>query len=180
MAMKPIYLPLAALALLAACDDTRHASSDDKGTDVRVQGADGKAVIEADSNSGRVSVDIGGLKGSVDLPRVALDAADFDMDGVKLYPGSKITGMDVKAGPDGDDDGSVTVRFTAPAAPGAVSDHFLTAFRKEEGTTVSVNAGGLSGKDEDGKPFTIELKPDGAGTTGVIRLGQGAAAQAAP
>ena len=50
-----------------------------------------------DGGSGQVKIDVPGFEANIKLPKVQLDAANFDIGGVKLYPGSKVTSMNIDA-----------------------------------------------------------------------------------
>ncbi|MDZ7893933.1 MAG: hypothetical protein U5M50_02565 [Sphingobium sp.] len=164
--MKRVFplalVTLAGATLLASC------GKDDgpgEGTQITIANASGN-VVAAAGKDGAVSVNVPGLQMKVDLPKIKLDADNFDMDGVKLYPGSKVTAIDVRADDDaaGKDDGGVAIAFDAPGDPAKVQDYFLKAF-KDKGLEARADGSGVSGKDEDGKPFTITLTTSGAGQT---------------
>ena len=117
-----IMIPFAALAL-TACG----ASADDgkTGTDISIDATtDEGEVVKAssDGKTGEVEINAPGFKASIAMPKVNLDSENFDMDGAKLYPGSKILSMKVDnvmraAGTKGDGGGTVRIRFDSPAAP---------------------------------------------------------------
>lgn len=159
--MRPsLVLPLAAaVALLSACN------KGDEGTSIALTTENGSGSMTQD---GKVKIDTPVFQGSFKLPKMQLDASNFDMDGVHLYPGSKIRGMDVDAAKG---DGRVVVRFDAPAAPTTVRDWMAAEFKKAGKDQVEVTANGLKGKDEDGKGFTIDLAPSGSGASGTIHIG---------
>ncbi|CAN5465175.1 hypothetical protein BH09PSE4_BH09PSE4_20550 [soil metagenome] len=155
---RAALLPIALLLPLAACDSSPGTSisikSDDKG---------GNTIAGMDGATGQVSIDTPGFKGNFTLPKIHLDAGDFDMNGVHLYPGSKISGMNVDAhdSPGKDkDSGVATVKFESPANPETVRAWFEEKLGKadfklhREGT-------GLIGKTDEDKPFRLDLAPAG-------------------
>jgi hypothetical protein len=175
--LLPLLLPLA----LAACgrhekaEEPVDAPGRDVGT-VNVTTADGRAVVKADTASGRVALDIPGFKGEITLPPMAMEGGSMDIGGVELFPGTKVEGVDVRAGRAGEDD-VVTMRFSAPAAAAAVRAYFLAAF-KEQGIAVTTGPDGtIAGTGKDGDPFTLAIADRGgtasAGTL-VIRNKDGA------
>src|SRR3546814_17563497 len=85
---------LTAVAPLAACG-----SNGDSGTTITINStdSDGNVVARADGASGKVSIDLPGFSGELKLPKIHLDAEDFDLNGVQLYPGSQIVNMAVDA-----------------------------------------------------------------------------------
>src|SRR3546814_8281690 len=85
---------LTAVAPLAACG-----LNGDTGTTITINStdSDGNVVARADGASGKVSIDLPGFSGELKLPKIHLDAEDFDLNGVHLYPGSQIANMAVDA-----------------------------------------------------------------------------------
>ncbi|URD61274.1 hypothetical protein M8312_01805 [Sphingomonas sp. KRR8] len=125
---------------------------------------DEKVNIQGDGN-GSVSFDLPFAKGQVKLPSGMMHNANFDIDGVKLMPGSKVTGFNVDAG--GDKDATVNMKFTAPGNPGEVQKYFLDQFAAK-GVTARADGSGLAGTGKDGEQFTIGLAPGDGGTAGTI------------
>lgn len=167
--MSNRILLLAALLPLAACGS-------DKGTTVSINasGADGNVSFGTDAN-GHVAIDSPVFKGKITLPKLQLDADNFDMNGVHLYPGSTISGMNVDAregaGDVKGDDAHVRVQFASPAAPATVRDWFKGKL-DAAGFTVSADGAGLSGTTDEDKPFKLDLTPGGSDKTkGVITIG---------
>lgn len=157
-----------ALVPLAACDTAK------SGTSISINTADDDGNIVAGINgNGEAAIDTPFFKGKITLPKVKLDATNFDMNGVHLYPGSTISGMNISARntPGAKDEGHVRVAFTSPAAPEAVRNWFkgkLTA----AGFTVTAEGNGLTGKTNEGEPFALDLVPVGNDTAkGVITIG---------
>lgn len=162
--MRSIYLlPLMALAL-TACGT---ADDDGKpGTDIAIdiKTDEGKPVqASADGKTGAVAVNIPGFKAEIALPKIKLGADDFDINGVKLYPGSSVLAMAIAQEPGNADITNVKLSFDAPAAPDVVKRWFVEKFGEKSGMTVTSTATGLTGTTDDGDPFTLELKPGEAG-----------------
>ncbi len=155
---------VAAIALsLVACSKT-----DGEGTTVSINGGNGTALIDGDS--GEVKVDTPLFKGAIKLPKITMTADNFDLNGVHLYPGSKIGSVNVDAGKDGGEgsDGVVRVRFDSPASAEKVREWFRSEFEKA-GTSVTVNGNSLSGQAEDER-FRIDLQPAGERVNGVVTI----------
>lgn len=143
-----------AAAPLAGCGDKTGTSFTLNASD-----NDGNATVSADGKTGQVALDVPGFSGKIDLPKVQLDANDFDMNGVHLYPGSKVTTMNIDAK---NHQGAVHVGFDSPADPNVVRNWFqqkLTAV----GYTLHADGNGLTGTTDDKKPFSLQLTPDGNG-----------------
>src|SRR5438067_5551685 len=89
--------------------------------------ADENVTISADEG-GNVAFNLPFVKGQVKVPSGFMHKGDFDIDGVKLLPGSQVTGFSVLA----QDKGStVDMAFTAPAAPHGVRSYFVDQFRTQ-------------------------------------------------
>jgi hypothetical protein len=168
-----VRLFAAALVLavpLAACDD----SGDGASITLNASGADGNMVAGVDK-SGQLSVDVPGFSGKLKLPKMKLDADDVDLNGVKLFPGSTVSSMNIDAkdgGKDGEDSGKVRFSFDSPASPKAVQDWFLQRLNKDAGFKVKVDGSGLTGTTEDNESFRLELSPSGADhAAGTITIG---------
>ena len=151
--MSRLLLACAMLALpLAACNRS-------EGTPVAINASDEDGnVVAGVSESGEVQLNVPGFSGKFKMPKIHLDADDFDMNGVHLFPGSKITTMNVDA--NGDDNGRVRVGFESPADANGVRDWFqgkLTA----AGFTLKTQGDALVGTTDENKPFRLEMTPDG-------------------
>lgn len=147
---------LTPLLLLAACD-----------ADVRTPAAGDETVqMKADAD-GRVAFDFPFAKGEIKLPTGVMSNADFDIDGVKMMPGAKLTGFNLDAG--GDRPNKVNLTFTAPARPEAVKTYFLDQFRAK-GLEATASANMLQGKTRDGETFQMRFAPQGSGTNGTILI----------
>lgn len=117
-----------------------------------------------DRDKGQLEVALPGGRISLDVPKDSFKFNDFDIDGTKLYPGSTVDSVSVKAREDGtgkDDDPTVRIRFTAPAAPDQVRAWFLS---ETAAKTRPLKAAGdaLVGATEEGKAYRITLTPAGA------------------
>ena len=160
---------LAATGVLGGCDR----ASD--GTSVTINAADGNTVGAVDGRSGEVKLALPGFTGNFQLPKLKLDADNFDLNGVHLFPGSTIEAVNLAAGDTGskgrDDDGRLQVRFTSPADAATVRGWFQQRLAKA-GFTLHVDGQGLSGTTDENKPFRMELKDSGARRAeGTIVLG---------
>lgn len=161
--LPALVLPI---ALLAACGG----KGDDKpGTDISIKDDDGTVVAASSGKDGKMQINLPGISANIDLPKINLNAENFDIDGVELYPGSTIRSFNVDTGK-GKGSDRVAIAFTSPAAPASVRDYFVNAM-KEKGLSVTASGNSISGTQEDGDPFEIALKP-GAGnsTQGAITL----------
>lgn len=149
-----LILP-AALLLLTACDvETKNPTE-----------AGNRVSLNADA-SGRVAFDFPFAQGEIKLPAAMMENSQFDIDGVKLIPGGKITGFRVDS-----DNGpaKVDLTFSAPAAPQEVRANFLQQFR-EKGVNAAAAGETIAGTAEDGTAFVMRFAPQGSGTTGSIVL----------
>ena len=107
--------------------------------------------------SGNINFDVPFVKGQVKVPAAMLHNGDFDIDGVKLMPGSKVTGFSVFAQDKGT---KVDMAFTATAPPDQVRSYFLDQFNAK-GVEAALSGDAVSGKSKDGDPFVIHVSPSG-------------------
>lgn len=153
-----LFLPLALSFALAACDGG-------SGTSISInsKGEDGNSSISTDAN-GQMEIRAPGFTGSIRLPKIHIDAEDFEVNGVKLYPGSTIDDFRADAQDRGGDDdkGRVLIAFRSPAKPVTVRDWFRDNMTKQ-GFKVETRGNGLTGTTDDGQPFTVQLDADGDG-----------------
>lgn len=153
----------ALLALpLVACDRSG------EGTSVSINADGGNVLGAIDAKSGQMKIDVPGFSGRIKLPKIQLDADNFDLNGVHLYPGSTIEKVDVAAGED--ETGGLRVRFTSPAPADQVRGWFQERLGKA-GFTLKRDGAGLTGTTEDRQPFRLDLASDGARAKGTITVG---------
>jgi hypothetical protein len=148
-------LLLLAIPLLAGCNV--HSKSPASG--------DENVSIKADE-SGNIAFNLPIVQGQVKVPSMMMHNGNIDIDGVKLMPGSSVTGFSVLAG---DKRANVTMAFDAPAAPDQVRAYFLDQFRKQ-GAQVSLAGDAVTGKSKEGNPFTITVTPGDKGSQGKIEI----------
>ena len=173
--MPRTFLLLAAPALaLSACDRSADDRSGNRGTTVTLDADNGSVRGSADGGTGAVKLDLPGFKGEFKLPKVKLNADDFDLNGVHLYPGSTIETVDVRGDGDGGKDGGggkVRVAFSSPAGAATVRDWFARRL-KDAGFTLHQDGDALVGTDDENKPFRMDLTADGANRAkGTIAVG---------
>lgn len=147
-------LLLMPVALLAACDVHSKNPAD----------ADENVSIQAD-DSGHVAFNLPFAQGQVKVPAAMMHDGNFDIDGVKLMPGSSVTGFSVFAGEG--KTSTVNMSFKAPSTPDAVRSYFLDQFRKQ-GVEAALAGDAVAGTSKDGNPFTIEVGPAANGSQGKI------------
>lgn len=121
--------------------------------------------INADS-SGHIGFNLPFAQGQVKVPAGWMHNGNFDIDGVKLMPGSSVTGFNLDAH---DKRSTVELSFTAPASPDEVRSYFVDQFRKQ-GMEAALAGDTVSGKTKDGSPFTIEVSPAANGSQGKIAV----------
>ena len=155
-------LPLAAAALaLAACGE-----NDGNSTSISFSGNSSEGAVSGGiDSSGNLKIDTNGFKADLKLPKFSVDANDFEMNGVHLYPGSTISSINVNGDDAHKDTGRVRVAFTSPATAATVRDWLQQRLTKA-GFTLSADGAGLTGKTDDGKPFALKLTDQGANKSG--------------
>jgi hypothetical protein len=127
--------------------------------------ADGNVTIHADE-SGHVVFNLPIAEGQVKVPAGMMHNGNIDIDGVKLMPGSSVTGFNLDAGHAGAD---IDMSFAAPAPPDQVRSYYMDQFHKQ-GVEAAVNGDAVSGKSKDGNPLTITVTPAASGSQGRIEV----------
>lgn len=160
------------MMLLAACGSEEKKSGE--ATEVSINAGDehGGVQIKTGKDGGNIKIGGDGAAIDIDIPDfVDLDIeSDFDIDGVKLYPGSKVTKVDVDANDkNGADKAVIKLGFTSPAAPTKAADWMAGEFAKK-GVKVTRTGDTLAGKDKDGADFRINFVPDGATAKGEVMI----------
>ena len=134
-----------------------------------------KAEERAAAELGNAAAELGNAAGELgnvamnfdlDLPTELLSNGKFEISGVPMIPGGKITNVKVSAGQSAP---TVNLAFTAPTSPEQVKNYFVEQFRAQ-GVTASMAADVLTGTTKEGQPFTMRFAPEGSGTSGTIEL----------
>ena len=141
------------LPMLAACNV--HSKNPVNGDD--------NVSIHADE-SGHIAFNLPIAEGQLKVPAAMMHGGEVDIDGVKLMPGSSITGFNLDAHDKG---ATVDMNFTAPAAPDAVRSYYVDQFRKQ-GAEAAVAGDAVTGTSKDGSPFAIHVSPAPNGSQGKI------------
>lgn len=175
--MRKVMMMLAApMFLLAGCE--LKIGKDDKAKDGAEEAsvsisADGNVAVSANDGADGIALNVPGFEGRVKIPGMKLGGDDMDINGMKPFPGSTFSSINV-TDPKGPANGRVAMRFTAPAAPGKVAEHFAAQARDNGFTGIAVaNRAGtmtLTAKNDTGDPVTITLAPGPDGTAGTIRI----------
>jgi len=154
--MNRFALMLLPLPLLGACHvDTKNPANGDE-----------NVMIKAD-DKGKVAFDLPFAKGEVKLPEGMMRNGDVDIDGVKLMPGSKVTGFSVMAGEG--KESNINIGFSAPKPPAEVSSYFVGEFARQ-GAQTQVSGNSVVATMKDGDHVMINVDPDGAGSKGMIGI----------
>lgn len=161
------------MMLLAACGP----GEEKERTEVSINAGDEKGGVQIRAGKDGSRIKIGGDGVGIDLKIpdfVDLDVeGDFDIDGVKLYPGSKVTTVNVDATDrNGADKATVELGFTSPAAPRVAADWMAGEFAKK-GIDVTRSGDTLAGTAKDGDNFRIDFGPDGANSKGKVLISKG-------
>jgi hypothetical protein len=138
---------------LAACNV--HAKSPAKDDD--------NVTISADE-SGNIAFNLPIAEGKVKVPTGFMRNGNFDIDGVKLMPGSSVIGFSLDAHNHG---ATVNMSFKSPASPDEVRSYYVDQFKKQ-GVEAALAGEAVTGKSKDGSPFTIQVSPAPDGSQGKI------------
>jgi hypothetical protein len=157
-------IPLLALAACHGKVDIGDADGNDSDGNVHI------AMGDAAGGNGSVSIDTPGFKANVSLPAIDI-GSHADLDGIKLAPGTKVSGMNVDAKDnDGDgDSGTVEMHFTNPQAPGPVLDHYAKSAADAGYGQINRTTNSLTARKDD-KSFAIQIDADGNGSRGTITM----------
>lgn len=166
-------LTVVPLLLLGACE--MKVGKDDGAKDsasVKVD-ANGNVAIAANDGADGVSVSVPGFEGKVKIPGMELGGDHMDIDGMKLYPGSKLSGINV-TDQSGAGTGVVEMRFTSAATPDKIAAYYAAAAPENDFTDVKVaEAKGVStvtARKSDGDRLTITINPAASGSAGTILI----------
>ena len=154
--MKASALLLLAAPLVAGCDIDPKSPAE----------GETKVAIDGDS-SGKVAFDLPFAKGELKLPEGMMNGGEVDIDGVRLAPGSKVTGFSVRA--DEGRDPMVTIGFSAPQPPAEVRSYFASEFARA-GASAATDGSRVTARTRDGDDVAIAVAPEGAGSKGVINI----------
>ncbi len=152
--IRPFFLAAIGLTgalALSACDRSN------EGASVSINADGGNVLGAINGETGEMKIDVPGFQGTVKLPKIKIDTGNFDLNGVRLYPGSSIKTLNIV----GDDKaGGLRVAFASPATPAIVRDWFAQRLGKV-GYKVHPEGANLIGTTDENKPFRLELAPDG-------------------
>jgi hypothetical protein len=143
------------LPLLAGCDV--HSKNPAQGDD--------NVSIRAD-DSGQIEFNLPIVEGKVKVPAGMMHNGNIDIDGVKLMPGSSVTGFSMFAGDKG---ATVNMAFKASASPDEVRSYYLEQFKKQ-GADAALSGDAVQGTSKDGSPFAIHVSPAPGGSQGKIEI----------
>jgi hypothetical protein len=146
---------LLALPLLAGCNV--HSKNPANGDD--------NVSIRADEN-GNIAFNLPIAQGQLKIPSGFMHNGNVDIDGVKLPPGSSVSGFNMDAHDHG---ATVNMNFTTPRSPDEVRSYFVDQFKKQ-GVDAAVAGDAVTGKSKDGSPFAIQVSPATSGSLGKIAI----------
>ncbi len=172
-----VFALLAAPLALSACnghDDGKASkisvSIDSDGSTTAA--SKGGVTIDSDTDKGKFQLSLpGGIDANISVPGGMTSGAHFDIDGVGLYPGAKVSTVNVNASHKGDGKSAVVkIGFAAAADPAAVADWYQTKFADKK-VTVTRDGETLTGKTEDRNDFTLAMTPGAkSGTAGLLTI----------
>ncbi|SNS12279.1 hypothetical protein SAMN06295912_101446 [Sphingomonas laterariae] len=160
---RPLILLALPLLALAACE-----MKVGKGDEAAETGANASVPAE----KGHVSLEIPGFTGKLDIPAFDPGDDDMDIDGIRLYPGSRVSSVDIKAGK-GDKD-TVRLGYSSPDAPDKLQAYYEAA-AKEKGFTVAPAVKQGSGTllhltSAKGKSIEISIEQQATGSQGALTI----------
>src|SRR5690349_13585377 len=144
---------LVLLPLLAGCNFHSKNPAED----------DDNVSIHADQ-SGQIAFNLPIAEGKLKIPGNFMHEGDVDIDGVKMMPGSSLTGFNLDSH---NDVSNVEMSFTSTASPDEVRSYYVDQFKKQ-GVEAAIAGDAVTGKSKDGGPFTIQVSPAQTGSAGKI------------
>jgi hypothetical protein len=155
--------------MLAACE--MKVGKDDKAKDAEESAvtvsAGGNVSVTPGEQKG-LSVSVPGFSAKLDIPGIKIGSDHMDIDGMKLYPGTEVKGVNV-VGKDGPG-GKVMMGFSAPAAPAEVARYYADAARANGFSDVAMKDTTVTATKSDGDKMTISVSPSGTGSAGEILI----------
>jgi len=166
------------LLLLTACELKVDTDKDgNEGASVEI-GENGNVAISAKEGGEGLSLSVPGFEGKVKIPGMELGGENMDIDGMKLYPGTKLSGINV-TDQSGKGNGKVEMRFASPASPDKVAAYYAAAARDAGFSDIAVKKGPdgatLTATKGDRDRIAITATPAPAGSTGRILIHDGPA-----
>lgn len=161
--MRTPALPLLIATALALTGCNR---SNDDAPSITINADGGNVLGAIDGRTGEMKIDMPGFRGAVTLPKIKIDAGNFDLNGVRLYPGSTIETISVVGGArQGDTEkraatDGLRLVFASPATTDTVRRWFAERLTKV-GYVVGTDGAGLVGTTDENQPFRLDLAPDG-------------------
>lgn len=153
------------VALVAACD---RKSDDTAAVEIR-SGNGSTQITAAPGKESRLKIDTPGIKADISVPFLGMMTEKMEIGGVKLYPGSKIAGVNINADDD-KNDGHFTLRFQAPAGQTKVADWFRQQFAENQ-FKMTLQGSRFTGTSDEGDPVSLDLRDGANGVTeGEIRI----------
>lgn len=154
---------------LAACDGSG------TGTSIKINAKsdeNGSSTTVSTDGNGQAAIKVPGFEGSIRLPQIHVNAGNFDLNGVKLYPNSQIRELNVDArSGGGEDKGSVHLAFESPAPLATVQGWFRDKMTAR-GFRLETDGTGLKGTTNEGEPFRLALAAEGdRKTRGKLEVG---------
>lgn len=116
--------------------------------------------------AGQIAFNLPIAEGKLKVPAGMMHNGDFDIDGVKLMPGSSMSGFNLDSR---GDTTTVEMSFRAPASPDEVRSYYVDQFKKQ-GVEAALAGDAVIGKSKDASPFVIRVSPAPNGSQGTIEV----------
>ena len=155
-------LPLA----LVACDRDEKAPAP-SGDNVSVA-VDGDTVADVSTSGNRMEIDIPGLGANLRIPKLSIGGS-MDLDGVKLYPGSEVTGMNIRHS-EGDAKGGVKMDVHSGGTPDEVAAYYRNAAADAGYVVEPGSSPRFTASKSGGRTIAFAFDPADGGTHGVIAI----------
>ena len=169
--LRPAILLAGTALLLAGCSVHTHDNGQDSSASISI-GNGG----ENGSGNRSMSITAPGFSAKMDLPNIDLGTGTMQIEDMKIFPGTKIRGVNIVGGADesadesGDGKGQVEMGFTAPGGVDQVIAWYRNQAQKTGWTIVTPTAGNqfeaTKSREHGPARFALRIAPTATGSDG--------------
>jgi hypothetical protein len=171
--IRSLFALATTAALATACSVRTHDKAGNETASISFGDGNAMTIDAGDGNSAdkTVAINVPGFSAKVAVPGLAIGGKNADIDGIALYPGTRMNGVNIDAGNNdgtgGESQGRVDMAFTAPASPDQLLSYYKGAARNAGWSEQPPAAGqqfAATKTDDKGKLAHLAMSVTGAGT----------------